>query len=238
MGMNDNKNQIGTLSEKSVHSEIKNYLEPRKDYQEIKVGNYIADIKRDNEIFEVQTQQFKNLISKLEYYIANSYNTTVVYPLIQRKVIYWLNPLDNSIVETRKSSYRRYIQDIFKELYWIKDYIVDKKISLKIIAIEANEYKYLDGYGQNQKYRATKIDKVPTKVIDEIDFKSIEDFYKFLPDTLPKEFTSKDFQKCTKSRSRYLGSGLKMLRELGVIHTVRKNGNSYVYSINNRETHT
>ena len=33
------QNQIGTLSEKSIHSEIKNYLEPNKEYQEIKVGN-------------------------------------------------------------------------------------------------------------------------------------------------------------------------------------------------------
>ena len=61
------QNQIGTLSEKSIHSEIKNYLEPNKEYQEVKVGNYIADIKRGNEIFEIQTQQFKNLIFKLKY---------------------------------------------------------------------------------------------------------------------------------------------------------------------------
>ena len=226
-----NKNQIGTLSEKSIHSEIKNYLEPNKEYQEVKVGNYIADIKRDNEIFEVQTQQFKNLISKLNYYIKNEYDVTVVYPLIQEKYINWIDPVSTEIVERRKSSYRRYIQDIFKELYWIKDYIVNEQIKLKIITLTAEEYKYLDGYGQNNKHKATKIDKVPSKIINEINIQSVNDFKIFLPDTLPKEFTSKDFQKYTKSRSKYLGSGLKILREIGVIKVIRKHGNAYVYEI-------
>ena len=226
-----NKNQIGTLSEKSIHSEIKNYLEPNKEYQEVKVGNYIADIKRDNEIFEVQTQQFKNLISKLNYYIKNEYDITVVYPLIQEKYINWIDPVSTEIVERRKSSYKRYIQDIFKELYWIKDYIVNEQIKLKIITLTAEEYKYLDGYGQNNKHKATKIDKVPSKIINEINIQSVNDFKIFLPDTLPKEFTSKDFQKYTKSRSKYLGSGLKILREIGVIKVVRKQGNAYVYEI-------
>lgn len=225
------QNQIGTLSEKSIHSEIKNYLEPNKEYQEVKVGNYIADIKRDNEIFEVQTQQFKNLISKLNYYIKNGYDITVVYPLVQEKYINWIDPISTEIVERRKSSYKKYIQDIFKELYWIKDYIANEQIKLKIITLTAEEYKYLDGYGQNNKYKATKIDKVPSKIINEINIQSVNDFKIFLPDTLPKEFTSKDFQKYTKSRSKYIGSGLKILREIGVIKVIRKEGNAYVYEI-------
>lgn len=226
-----NKNQIGTLSEKSIHSEIKNYLEPRKEYQEVKVGNYIADIKRDNEIFEVQTQQFKNLISKLNYYILNKFDVTVVYPLVSEKYINWVDTESTEVVERRKSSYKKYLQDIFKELYWIKDYIVNKQIKLMIISLEVNDYRYLDGYGQNNKYKATKIDKVPTKILNEITIESVDDFKIFLPSTLPKEFTSKDFQKCTKSRSKYLGSGLKMLRELGIIQVINKRGNAFIYKI-------
>lgn len=225
-------NQIGTLSEKSVHAELKNYLEPNKDFHEVKVGNYIADIKRDNEIFEVQTQQFKNLISKLNYYISKGYDVTVVYPLIREKYVNWVDPISSEIVERRKSSYKRYIQDIFKELYWIIDYIVKGKIKLKIVSLTAEEYKYLDGYGHNSKKRATKIDKVPSKILSEVNIESIDDLIIFLPDTLPKEFTSKDFQKHTKSRNKYLGSGLKMLREAGIISIIGKKGNSYLYSIN------
>jgi hypothetical protein len=223
---------IGTLSEKSIHSSLKKYLEQDKKYHEVKVGSYIADIKKDSEIFEIQTQQFKKLLSKLDYYTKNNYNVTVVYPLIHQKYINWLDPISSDIVERRKSSYRGYIQDIFKELYWIKDYIATNKIKLKIISLEAEEYKYLDGYGQNSKKHATKIDKVPTKVLDVININSVNDMKIFLPDTLPENFTSKDFQRCTKSRSKYLGSGLKILRELNIITIVGKQGNSYIYKVN------
>ena len=62
-------NKIGTLSEKSIHSTIKDYIEPNKEYQEVKVGNYIADIMRGNVIYEIHTQQFKKLLDKIDFYI-------------------------------------------------------------------------------------------------------------------------------------------------------------------------
>lgn len=221
---------IGTLSEKSVHAQLKNLIADEK-FQEIKCGRYVADIKIDNTIYEIQTQQFKKLIPKLEYYISCGYNIVVVYPLIQQSYINYIDEL-NDIVDRRKSSYKRYIQDIFKELYWIKDYIVNEQIKLTIVALEVEEYKQLNGVS---KYRATKIDKVPTKVVSSIDLCKIDDFYKFLPDTLPKEFDSNMYKKHTHSRSKYLGSGLKMLRELGIIQVVRKEGNKYIYSVRSKD---
>lgn len=37
---------IGTLSEKTMHSFLKYYLEPCDDFHEVAVGRYIADIMR------------------------------------------------------------------------------------------------------------------------------------------------------------------------------------------------
>ena len=45
------RKMIGMLSEKNVHSIIKVYLEPNKTFHEIKVGNFYADIKKDNHIY-------------------------------------------------------------------------------------------------------------------------------------------------------------------------------------------
>ena len=225
-------NQIGTLSEKSIHSTIKDYLEPNKEYQEIKVGNYIADIKKDNTIYEIQTQQFKNLLSKINYYIKCRYKTIIVYPIAQNKYINWVEPNNTEILERRKTPHKGVIQDMFKELYWIVNYLDNPLIELHIILLDVEEYKYLDGYGQNNKKRATKIDKVPTKINEIIQINSISDLNKFLPDTLPKEFTSKDFIKHSKCNKRWAGSGLKMLRENNIITVVRKQGNTFVYSKN------
>ena len=223
-------NQIGTLSEKSVHSTIKDYIEPNKEYQEVKVGNYIADIKKNNLIYEIQTQQFKNLLGKINYYISCNYKTIIVYPITQNKYINWIEPSSMEIVERRKNPHKGVIQDMFKELYWIVDYLDNPLVELNIILLDVEEYKYLDGYGQNSKKRATKIDKVPTKVNEVVQIKSISDLNKFLPDTLPENFTSKDFIKHSKCNKRWAGSGLKMLRENNIIKIVRKIGNSFVYS--------
>lgn len=225
-------NQIGTLSEKSIHSIVKDYLESDKQYQEVKVGKYIADIKRGNSIIEIQTQQFKNLLGKINYYIRCGYKTTIVYPIAQTKYINWIETDSTEIVERRKNPHKGVIQDMFKELYWIVDYLDNPLVELNIILLDVEEYKYLDGYGQSNKKRATKIDKVPTKVNEIVQIKSISDLIKFIPNTLPEKWSSKDFIKHSKCNKRWAGSGLKILREKGLIQIVEKQGNSFIYSIN------
>lgn len=222
-------NSIGTLSEKSIHRSIKDLLEHDKQYHEVQVGNYIADIKRGNDIFEVQTQNFKKLLPKLEYYINNNYNVTVVYPIIHRKLIQWVDPGSLEVLETRKSSRIGVIQDCFKELYWIIDYIAKEKIKFKIVLVNANEYKYLDGYGQSQKIKATKIDKLATSIEKVVDIESIRDLKIFVPDTLKNLWTSQDFIKATKCNKRWASSGLKMLREYNIIQFIGKRGNAFLY---------
>lgn len=225
-------NEIGTLSEKSIHKYLKNMLEPDEQYHEVKVGQYIADIKHDNKIIEIQTQNFKKLLPKLEYYIKNGYEIAVVYPIIHRKIINWIDPVSMGVVDIRKSSRIGVIQDSFKELYWILQYIVNEEIELKIILIDANEYKYLDGRGQNQKIKATKIDKLPTQIINTVDIRSINDLRVFVPDTLDNNWTSKDYVKVTKCNKRWVSSGLKMLRENNIIEMIGKQGNAIIYKTN------
>ena len=56
---------IGTISEKTVHAVIKNYIEPNEDKQEIPIGSNVADIYTGDEIFEIQTQNLKDLLINL-----------------------------------------------------------------------------------------------------------------------------------------------------------------------------
>lgn len=98
--------------------------------------------------------------------------------------------------------------------------------------LNTEEYKYLDGYGQSSKKHATKIDKVPASVINEIDFSSVADLKKFVPYTPDETWTTSDFIKKTKCNKRWVGSGIKLLRENNIISLVRKQGNAYVYRVN------
>ena len=49
---------IGTYKERSQHYILKNYFEPDADLHEIPVCGFVADIKRDREIIEIQTSGF------------------------------------------------------------------------------------------------------------------------------------------------------------------------------------
>lgn len=222
-------NSIGTLNEKEIHKFVKDYIEPNIDNQEVHVGNYIADIKCNNKIYEVQTKNLSKLHNKLEYYINKYYDVTVVYPITYSKRIHWINPETDEEIICNRVSYRGKIQDAFKEIYNINWFIVNTNVKLKILFLDVDVYKYKDGYGRNNSYRATTIGKYPTRVVNEVDINSLDDYYKFLPDNLPEEFTSKDYQRCSHSNSRYIASGLKVLRELGIITMIGKKGRAYVY---------
>lgn len=220
-------NQIGTLSEKSIHSFLKSYLEPDISNHEVKLGPYIADIynKNNNHIIEIQTQNFKKLISKIDYYLQNNYKITIVYPVIECKYINYLDPVTSEIIKTTKSPRKGVIQDIFKELYWIIDYLDNDLFSLSIITLDANEFKYLDK-------KLIKIDKKPLKLNDIYNINNLSDLKILIPSSLPNEFTCKDFLKSTKCNKRWVGSGVKMLREHNIIKIKRKISNTYIYERN------
>ena len=84
------ENGIGTLSEKTVHSVLKNYLEPDTTYHEIKTGRYVADIRTPDGIYEIQTRQFNKLRNKLEAFLPE-YSVTVVYPIPHIKYLRWID---------------------------------------------------------------------------------------------------------------------------------------------------
>lgn len=214
--------------EKTIHLKLKNLIEPDERYHEIKVGNFIADIKRSNRIFEIQTKNFKLLLDKIEYYINCGFETTIVYPIIRSRYVNWINS-NLEVTERRKSPIKGVIQDALLEIYWIHKYLDNPLVSLKIILLDVDELKLLDRTGKNIKYITNKIDKIPTKVIGEVDINNIKDLKVMVPNTLSKEFNTQEFIKATKSRKRGIGSGVKLLRELDIIHVVRKDGKTFIY---------
>ena len=47
IGVDRQRIGIGTLSEKTVHAVLKNYLQPDEDHHEIPIEGYVADIYND-----------------------------------------------------------------------------------------------------------------------------------------------------------------------------------------------
>ena len=97
IGTDRERSGIGTLGEKTLHAVLKNYFEPHKENQEIRIGSFIADIVNENGVIEIQTRQFNKLLRKLENFLEYC-NVTIVYPIPQIKYLSWIDTETGEIV--------------------------------------------------------------------------------------------------------------------------------------------
>lgn len=221
---------IGTLGEKTVHSTLKQYLSHDLANQEIKIGSYFADVCVDGHIFEIQTRQFHKLRSKLEFFLQE-HPVTVVYPVTNYNQLRWVTPDTGEITAPKKSARRGNPLQVFAELYGIRPYLSHPNFSLKIVLMDMEEYRLLDGYGKDKKKRATKCDKFPLKLVAEYDIETPRDYMMLLPEELPDVFTAKDFAKIAKIPVSLAQTALLLLTELQIVLRTGKQGNAYIYEL-------
>lgn len=221
---------IGTQSEKSMHAILKRYFENDPQYHEIKVGRQIADIKREDEIIEIQTRELYRLKKKLSTFLVEN-RVTVVYPVIAKKRLFWLEPATGEVTSSRKSSKGGKAVDALAELYGLREYLNHPNFHFCVMLLEVNEYRMLDGYGKDRKKRATKVDILPYALQDEMYFYQAEDYKLFLSEALPPQFTSKDYGKTMNCPLWIAQRALNVLSLLHLIREVGKDGRYKQYEI-------
>lgn len=223
---------IGTLSEKSTHAYLKKYIEPNEAFHEKPLFGFVCDIFDGRQIYEIQTTQFSRLREKLILFLRE-YDVTIVYPVYASKSISWVDKNTGEIIENKKSSIKGHKQDLFAEAYCIRDLLDNPRLHIKIILLTGIEYKYLDGGGKYNKVKASKIDKIPTKIVEVIDYYSKYDFLQYLPFSNQEQFTLDDLKRKTGIDRNTCNMMLKIFREnLKIVQRIGKKGNAYLYQIN------
>ena len=192
IGQEKSLNGIGTYGEKTIHSVLKNYYSPDFENQEIKIGSFVADIYTGNEIIEIQTRNFNKLRRKLDAFLSLA-PVTIIYPIPYIKWLRWVNPQTGEISPPRKSPKLGTPYAIFPELYRIKEYLLHPNLRLKIVLMNLEEYRFLDGWSHDKKKGASRCDRLPTELIREVSIDQCSDYQQLIPEGLSQEFTSKDF---------------------------------------------
>lgn len=221
-------NGIGTLSEKTLHAVLKNYFEPDETNHEIKVSTFVADILRGNDIIEIQTRNFDKLRNKLEKFLLNNH-VTVVYPIAATKWVYWMNQETGEVSVKRKSPKKGTPYEVFFELYKIKQYLLHPNLSICIVMIDMEEYRYLNGWSKDRKKGSSRCDRIPIDIVEEVYLDSPQDYQKLIPKELQLGFTSKDYRKQSKLTLRRAQTALNVLYYTGVVKRTGKTGNLYLY---------
>lgn len=220
---------IGTMGEKSIHAVLKFYFATDTDTHEQAVGSGVADIVGENGVIEIQSKMFYRLNHKLTQLLPLC-PVTVVYPIIRRKRIHWFSPDTGELI--RSGAFRAFQKDeaVFAELYQIRDHLTHPNFRLCLAVTEAEDYRLADGFGADKRRRATKMDRIPTQLLELRVFEAPCDYAVFVPNGLSQAFTSAEYAKVCHISRTLAQQVLRVLTILQVIQLCGKNGRSNLYS--------
>lgn len=221
---------IGMQMEKTLHAVFKNYVDPDPDHQEIPItGNFIADIFDGEKITEIQNGNFGKLYHKLEVLLP-LYPVRVVYPVPHVKYITWIDPKTGELGARHRSPKTGNYYTAVRELYKIRRYIRDPRLTVDLVLTDMEEYRLQDGKAGNGKKGSHRFDRIPTAIADELVLSETRDYLAFLPPELPEPFTAKEFQKAGKYRPDRFANVTKFLcDEVGLLEKCGKKGNAILY---------
>lgn len=223
---------IGTMQEKRMHRILKCFIHPNEDYHEVGVQNsrFVSDVRIGNAIFEVQTGKFAPLRKKIGYYLTRTDCTvTVVHPIPVVRWLTWINPADGSVSPRRKVSHGK-LADLLPELNSLAPYLGNPRLRFKVLLLEVEDFRLLNGRSEDRKKGATKYERLPLALLDEEDFADREDFRRLIPEDLPSPFTVKEFSRLTKLRGRDAYAAVRALAAVGLFAPAEPIGRAMAFS--------
>lgn len=219
---------IGIQKEHELHKVIKYMIDPTGNNHEIRVGNKIADIYIDGQIYEVQTKAFNKLRDKLDVFLKK-YQVTICYPLIRVKKINLINDV-GEIISTRKSPKKGKTIDALFELYRIKKYLDNKNLRIMVMLIDIEEYQQVVNKSYKNRRGRLKTNQIPTMLNEVIYLNNKDDYQKILPE-LPDNFSASEFAKELKVSTRKISYIIQVLKYLNVIEVIKKDGKKHIYHL-------
>ena len=225
---------IGTLAEKRLHAIIKRYLCEDEDCHEVGVLNtrFVSDVRIGNDVYEVQTGAFYPMKKKIDHYLcATDCTVTVVHPIAAVKWVSWVDPKTHDITPRKKSPKKGRPEDLLPELYCLLPHLGNPRLHFRLLMIEAEDFRLLDGWSRDRKRGSNRYERVPLALLDELDLNAPDDFRRFIPDSLPQHFTVKDFSMRTKILGRDAYSAVRALAALGLFKQSEPIGRSMAFEI-------
>jgi len=220
---------IGTYKEKKLHIILKKYFEPDSAFHEIPTNGFIADIRRGNEIIEIETSGFSGLKPKLEAYL-DAYKVTLVYPLAAKRYISWIDTETQEISDRRQSPKKANAYDALFEMVRILPYVSHPNLTVAAPLLEIDEYRLLDGWSRDKKKGSNRYERVPVDILGMAEFSCDGDYRKYIPETAGENFSVKEFAKAVKIREDRARAVIKVFEARGVLVNIGKTGRSFRYS--------
>lgn len=217
---------IGTLSERTLHRAVKEYLEPDVRCQEVPVAGIVADLFRDGEVIEVQTGSVTPLVKKLLG--LPPMPVTIVLPIIREKRICTVDE-NGVLLRCRKSPKRGTVYDCYYQLPRLLPLLGREKLTLRLLLLDADEYRTEAPNARVGRRDCRRLDRVPTAFREDHSYRFPEGFGGLLPPELPEVFTREMLRQATGLSPRAVSGGLAALQKCGAVERCGREGRACLY---------
>jgi len=145
------------------------------------------------------------------------------------KWLLWIDESTGEVTKKRKSPKTGQPYEVFYELYKIKNYLCHENLSICIVLLDLEEYRYLNGWSNDRKRGSTRYNRIPADIAGEMIIHSPAEYSKLIPSQLESRFTSKDFMKASGLSLAVSQTALNVLHSVGAVTRCGKIGNAYIY---------
>lgn len=230
----EEKRTIGVQKEKILHRVLKYYLCEDDTNHEIMVGHFYADVKQNEQIFEIQTQNFNALRKKLDFFLPN-YEVCIVYPTSRNKVLHNINAY-GELLKIQKSPKKGTPFQILVEMYKIKTYLKNPHLSFLVVYLDMDEYRTIVPKQHIRSKGYIRYKQVPKTLVGEYALIEKSDYIQILEEyNLRGDFTVNDFSKIFKLSYAKASSAVQVLNYLEIIQKKGKIGRKNLWTISKNE---
>lgn len=224
---------IGTLKERSLHAVLKYWVQPDDRCHEVPLDGFVADCFDGERVTEIQTGGFSHMDKKLTAFLPK-YPVMIVYPVTRYKRLIWVDPETGETTPPRRSPKKGQLWDAFPELFWIATHIPHPGLTVRLVMVDIDEYRRLDGWGNGGKRGSHRAERLPLEIGDSRLLRTPADYAALLPAELPSPFTTADAGKLLRQKGRTLGRSVNFLYKIGAVERIGKQGNAYLYQRNTK----
>ncbi len=224
-------NQIGTLNENTLHTDLKWHYSESNEQLEKRVGKYIVDVVREDLLIEIQTTNFSKIKNKIEVLLREN-KVKLVHPIIQDKWIVNFDSHFNKIIRRRLSPLHCSYINVFEELIRIPRMISHPNFSIEIILVQIEEIREKSARGSWRRNGWSIYDKKLLNIIESKKFHNPTDFLYFIPRNIGLPFTNKELAEKLEKPLRLAQKVSYCLRKMEILKIVGKIGNALLFDFN------
>ena len=213
---------IGTLNESSLHAQIKDLLVADGDEQEVDLDGFVIDIRRGDQLIEIQTTAFGAMGRKLDHLLTD-HRILLVHPIAVATY------LDRPGRRPRRSPRKGDLWSVLDELVSIPTLLDHPNLALEVWLVAVDRVQVEDPKARRGRGGWRTVDRRLRSVESRHRFDSADDLVALLPDGLPESFTTADIAAAADIRRDAAQKLAYCLRALERIELIEQRRAGYVY---------